>query len=315
MKCNSNCNYEVISLCDIKKFNKEIGILRNMPWTQFTVPETLNIPKEKPPIKSIQKVYINIEITSSKIIQTPKTSVSNSEGMLLTGKKLLIDGNICEKIIYNSCVPNKSLNSLEFKIPFSTYIVINHDADIYNDKFTIKTCIEDVFATPLSEKTIFQSTTLLLFANRISTDPIPPDPSVPTAVFNGIIINNSDGIEVATVTLDLINKVILVESTGEIPNQTLGSQEYFSLILRTSDNFIEVLSTLESDEDATNFFNDLNDSNFDFTKSIELRYLDNTKITITDLPDKTQSFNPVAIEGTSGIQSFSITDAGLIPKA
>ena len=316
MKCCSNPTYEIISLCDIKKINKEIRT-QNMPWSQVSISETLNIAKDKPPIKSISKIHINVKIDSLKIIETPQTSNRNSEGINLTGKKLLVDGHVCEKIIYNSCVSNnKSLNALDFKIPFSTYIIISNETNIHRDSFNIKTCIEDVFLTPISEKTILQGASIVLFANKTSTNSIEPkpDPNIPNNIYNGIIINSIDNKEVASVMFDFDKQTISIKSTGEIPNKDLEDVDYFTLMFRNPESFIEVFSSIEANNDAKDFYDDLNNRKFDFTKTLELRYLDNTKITITNLPSKTQQFNPKATDETSGTQTFSITDKGLIIK-
>lgn len=313
MNCKSKRDYEIVSLCDIKEFNKEIAFLKNVPWSQLTIPETLNVPKDKLSIKAICKIYIDIKINSIKTIEIPRTPISNTEGLLLTGKKLSIDGKICEKVIYSSCYPNKSLNSIQFSIPFSTYIIINHDANIYNDKFNVKACIEDVFAVPLNERTIFQSINVFLFANRISFEVTPTKPST-QIIYDRIIIINNKQKEVATLIVDLQNKILIVKSTKEIPNENLNLMEYFSMTLRSPNDFIKAFSSLQSNIDATNFYEDLNNTSFEFNDSIELKYIDNSKIFITNLENKVNKFNPIAKQETQGIQSFYITEKGILPK-
>ena len=165
-KCSIGNNYEVIGLCDISKFAKSGKIATNKPWTQITIPEILTIPRNKPNIESIDKIYINVLIEKTRIISTPKTAnnVTSIEGLKLTGKKLLVDGYLCQTIVYTADNCSQTVHSTSFKIPFSTFIVIEADADIDNDKYCVKTCIEDVFAKPLNSRVIFKNVTLFLLA-------------------------------------------------------------------------------------------------------------------------------------------------------
>ena len=68
----------------------------------------------------------------------------------MTGKKLMVNGNICETIVYtaNSC--EQSLHSINFKFPFCTEIVLNKDVDFEFAKFYIKPCVENVFAKAIA---------------------------------------------------------------------------------------------------------------------------------------------------------------------
>ena len=167
-ECSLNYNYEVIGLCDISKFGFYGQIGNNESWTQITIPEILTIPRSKPNIESIDKIYIKVNIEQSRIISTPKTAqnITSVEGLKLTGRKLLVDGYICQTIVYTAATCTQTVHSASFKVPFSTFIVIDAAADIDNDKYCVKACIEDVFSRPLNPRTIFKNVTLFLHATK-----------------------------------------------------------------------------------------------------------------------------------------------------
>ena len=170
--CSNNYNYDVIGLCDISKIGTKGEVANNSTWTQITIPEILTVPKNKPNIESIDKIYINVRIESTRIIATPKTeaNVTSTEGLKLTGRKLLVDGYLCQTIVYTANNCYQTVHSSSFRVPFCTYIVIESNADIDTDKYCVKGCIEDVFAKPLNERTIFKNVSLFLNATK-SNDP------------------------------------------------------------------------------------------------------------------------------------------------
>lgn len=68
-----------------------IGVSDNLPvysryFKQFQVHEICSIPTEKPDIEQILRLFVDVEILSTKIISTSQ-GISN-EGQILTGKKL-----------------------------------------------------------------------------------------------------------------------------------------------------------------------------------------------------------------------------------
>lgn len=163
-KCTIRDNYEVIGVCNV---NKWAPIDTMEPWTQISVPQVMMLPDNKPDIEAINKIYNNIEISSTTIITTPCSDIPNVEGLYLTGKKLLIEGYICQTVVYTANVACQSLHPAHFKIPFSSYVIINSDADIELDQYCVISCIEDVYAQVLSPRMIFMNVTLFLLAKKI----------------------------------------------------------------------------------------------------------------------------------------------------
>lgn len=158
-KCSKGNNYKVIGLCDPKKFDQE----NTAAWTQITVPEILPLPECFPDIEDLERVYVNVVIESVRVIETP-VATGNTEGTILTGKKLIVDGNVCQTVVYTADVCEQSLHSINFKYPFCTSIVLDPSVNVEESEFCVKACIEDVFAKALNPRTIFKSVTLFLIA-------------------------------------------------------------------------------------------------------------------------------------------------------
>lgn len=170
--CSSNFNYKVVGLCDVSDFIPETES-NNKNWTEISVPEILTIPAAKPDIESIDKIYINSKITTTKIIKTPKSPKSgsdldpNPEGLVLTGWKLLVEGFLCQTLVYTADECEQSVHSAHFNMPFSTFIVLPEDTNL-NDNFKVRVCIEYVFAKRLTPRTIFKNVTVFLQADKLS---------------------------------------------------------------------------------------------------------------------------------------------------
>ncbi len=133
-------------------------------------------------------MIISVEIIRSEVIVTPSSFmhgpclcsppivVPNLEGKVLTGRKLIIEGQLCQKIQYTANVPVQSVHNAEFFVPFSSFIVIPKEVtfigpggsmitvDSLNVNFEVSACIEDVSACLNTERNILKQVTLLLYA-------------------------------------------------------------------------------------------------------------------------------------------------------
>ncbi|MDD4172051.1 MAG: DUF3794 domain-containing protein [Syntrophomonas sp.] len=140
---------------------------RDRNWTEIAIYELLNIPPSKPDVESIEKVFINVKIISRRLIDTPSrtTDLNNWEGTRLTGKKLILEGVISEKIVYTAAVASQSVHSAQYKIPFSAFIVMPADVDPLGE-FCVDICVEDVFVKALSPRQVFSNVTIFLRARE-----------------------------------------------------------------------------------------------------------------------------------------------------
>ncbi|MPQ42428.1 DUF3794 domain-containing protein [Clostridium tarantellae] len=290
--CSNKNNYEVISLCDIKKFTKKHGPFNNSAWTQISIADVLMLHYTKYYIEKIEKIYVDVSITHTKIIETPISPSINSEGMKLTGKKLLIDGFICSKIVYTSLTKEQTVYTANFTVPFCTYVVIEETADPFNDKYCIKACIEDVFLSLIDCKTVFQNITLFLLAEKKSiTCPTLRSPqedctiNLPPAK-NTIIIKNKDNTQqVATAEFNTGTMIVVTTSSGVIPDPTATNHAiYFGLTLNKLTTKRITTGFISNNKDGNNFKLDLNGSDFSIGDILKLEALIPSSITITDFP-------------------------------
>ncbi len=180
---------DVAGLCDISAF--KLNQTNNNNWSEISVQETLIIPDNKPSIEQINSVNISAEIIKSKVIVTPRLEnsagilIPNYEGIVTTGRKLIIEGKLCQTVTYTAVVPEQTVHSVHFVVPFSDYIVIPKEmniccyiVDTLNVNFQVNVCVEDVFIKDICGRHIFKNVTLLLQAV--------PAPSLGTTCVNEI---------------------------------------------------------------------------------------------------------------------------------
>jgi hypothetical protein len=150
-------------------------------WTEISIPENLILPREKPDIEQIVSANIVAKIIRTKVIVTPSTErAPNFEGKLLTGRKLIIEGQLCQSITYTADFCNQPVHSAHFVVPFSAFIIIPKKVTIVNDctccerkidslfiNYQVNACVEDVFIQEISKRRIFKN--VLLFLQAVPT--------------------------------------------------------------------------------------------------------------------------------------------------
>ena len=181
MNCNmANCRAELIDISGLCNPADVTDVISQYPyWLQMNVSETLEIPVLKPDVEQINSVNISVDIFRADIIKVPVSPVdangdyvSNLEGKVSTGRKLIIEGQLCQKIVYTANVLDQSIHSAHFYVPFSSYIVVPSEitftngttVDSLNVEFQANACVEDVAVKLLDERTILKQVTLLLYA-------------------------------------------------------------------------------------------------------------------------------------------------------
>ena len=149
-------------------------------WTEFYLPEIVDIPIQKPDMEGIVEVHSCVEIISQRVIKTPVVmgytddagnsiageDIPNAECTNLTGRKLIIEGLLKQKIIYTAAVDEQSIHSANFEITFSTFIIIEKDTPL-SQQFRITPYIEDIFVSRLSERSVFKNTTIFIKASKV----------------------------------------------------------------------------------------------------------------------------------------------------
>ncbi|MBM7625156.1 DUF3794 domain-containing protein [Sporohalobacter salinus] len=134
-------------------------------WTQISVPENLTIPEQKPDVEQLVKVSARVEIFSKRIVKTPVSCGPNLAGNCLTGRKLIIEGHLKQKVFYVADLPEQPVHAAHFQVPFSAFIIIPSDIDSCT-KFRIIPYIEDVFVKMINKRDFFKNVALFLQAKR-----------------------------------------------------------------------------------------------------------------------------------------------------
>lgn len=149
------------------------GVSQELPtnpkyFAQIAVPETLVIPAQKPDIEQIISVTVDTAIESIRIIDTP--CEKSFEGQSLSGKKLIVELRLIEKVVYVADEPAQSAHAAHFEDTFKSIFVmvpktVNDTAieDLFQQgKLIVTPFIEDIYAEMLDARTIFKNITMLL---------------------------------------------------------------------------------------------------------------------------------------------------------
>lgn len=135
-------------------------------FKQFSVMETVCLPHAKPDIEQIVKVMAEVVITNTHVIRTPVAT--SEEGQILTGRKLIVEGIVRQKVEYVADCPEQAVHAAHFDVPFSTFIVLppldDENGMCTHNHFTVTPYIEDIFAQQVSKRCIFKNITILLVA-------------------------------------------------------------------------------------------------------------------------------------------------------
>lgn len=135
--------------------------LDSCSFKQLNVDTTVCIQECKPDIEQILKISSSVKIGYHKIIKTP---IGKSlEGAVLTGRKVIVEGSIEQRIQYIACEDIQSIHVCNFVTPFLTYIVIPEDFNCCGD-IVVSGFIEDVTAELESCRQIYINNTIFISA-------------------------------------------------------------------------------------------------------------------------------------------------------
>lgn len=173
MNCYSkNCQNSFIEITGLCCPRDVSVVLERYPyWTQMYIPETLVIPPLKPDVEDVNSVNIMVNILRTKVIKTPIADNGNLEGKRLTGRKLIVEGQLCQKVVYTACHEDQPVHSAHFYVPFSAFIVVPYYVTVNGEtldslevNYQVNTCVEDVTVKQLNERIILKNVTLLISA-------------------------------------------------------------------------------------------------------------------------------------------------------
>lgn len=139
-------------------------------WTEIVVAEELCIPTCKPDIEQMISISSAVELVYQQVINTPvKTTSSrlvppvfNQEGTAITGKKLVVEGVLRQKMVY-SAAQTQMVHAVHFDTPFAAFIVLDAQ-DLLTKKLKVDVCLEDIFVTDITPRKIYKNVTLIIRA-------------------------------------------------------------------------------------------------------------------------------------------------------
>lgn len=70
-RCGCDFNVKTVGVADVANINIDGSNRAGLNWTEISVPEILSVPVLKPDIESIDQVYANVQLNSTKLIETP----------------------------------------------------------------------------------------------------------------------------------------------------------------------------------------------------------------------------------------------------
>ncbi|MGL4798623.1 MAG: DUF3794 domain-containing protein [Cellulosilyticaceae bacterium] len=130
-------------------------------FKQMNIDTILCLPDCKVDIESILKIASEVKIDYTRVIHTPKGK--SLEGNTLTGKKIIVEGHVEQKVQYVACEEAQSIHITSFSTPFMTYIVLPADY-ICCGEMIASGFVEDVTAQLESCRQIYMNMTLFVAA-------------------------------------------------------------------------------------------------------------------------------------------------------
>lgn len=137
-----------INICGITPQCKLPKIPYNYPYTEICETHILSIPNCKPIIKNILQIFIDSSIKTFKVINTP------------VGNKLLVNGFLHIRIIYNSDIDGENICQANFDIPLYAFIKL---ANMCKKVERIYVLIQDVLVNKIDSKKFSISCLLFIY--------------------------------------------------------------------------------------------------------------------------------------------------------
>ena len=142
-------------------------------WTQVFIPEVLCIPAQKPNVEELLTVTAVPEIISQRVVKTPVLTIGgadieieNKEGIRTTGRKLVLEGLLRQKVIYVADVDTQSVHAAHFDLPFSAFIILPANTAL-TTQYRLSVCIEDIFICQVTRRSVFKNVTLFIKAEPL----------------------------------------------------------------------------------------------------------------------------------------------------
>lgn len=131
-------------------------------FKQFSIEEDVPIHVQKPEAEEIFDSKTNLIITSTRLVQTPKGT--SSEGQILTGWKMVVEGILVQTVVYIANDPAQSLHAARLDSPFSTYLILPEGYKLCQP-IQVEGYIENACVKLTDSRCIFKNITLRIEGN------------------------------------------------------------------------------------------------------------------------------------------------------
>lgn len=134
---------------------------------QIAVTEQLIIPEVKPDVEQVNQVFTNAKVTEKKIVCIKDLRCHQ------LSFKVIIKGELKEKIIYTACKKDQPVHSAGFIRPFYGFVLLDFDlkcrercwdpdiSNILANLIKVNVCVEDVTVEMVNSRELKKFITLL----------------------------------------------------------------------------------------------------------------------------------------------------------
>lgn len=156
-----------------RDFVRTLGVSRELPekplyFTEISIPEIVKIPVQKPDMEQLIAVTVEPEILSMRVINTE--CAKSYEGQLLSGKKLVMELKLKQKIIYVADEVTQPEHAAHYEeVLRSVFVIVPKYVNnipierlLKAKKVIVTPYIEDIYAEQKDKRTIFKNITLLI---------------------------------------------------------------------------------------------------------------------------------------------------------
>ncbi|MCY6369540.1 hypothetical protein [Clostridium ganghwense] len=150
-----------------------LGVASELPekpmyFTEISIPEIIKIPPQKPDIEQVISIMVEPEIVSMRLADTP--CAKSFEGQLLSGKKLIMELKLKEKVSYVADETTQPAHAAHYEdVMQSVFVIVPKYVNnipierlLKANKIIVTPYIEDIYAEQKDNRTIFKNITLLI---------------------------------------------------------------------------------------------------------------------------------------------------------
>lgn len=130
-------------------------------FKQYDFSVQLQLPEAKPDVREIIKVVAEIVLTGTRVVRTPVAT--SLEGQTLTGFKLIVEGELRQKIEYAAATASQALYAIHQSTPFGAYIILPRTF-IPGTPVSVTAYLEDICLDLIHSRCIHETLSILLDA-------------------------------------------------------------------------------------------------------------------------------------------------------